>query len=101
MLTDEAIEVELPEGVGASESDRAVLKAACEAVMALRYERSDAFRETVNALRDAGWSVRWRLGWVVSAKRGNDFEEATGDTLDEALSNVTQLVRADAAAGWP
>ena len=101
MVTNQSIDVELPEGLAASPTDRAVLKAECEAVMALHHERSPEFRENVHALEDAGWTIRWRLGWHVTAKRGSDFEEASGRTLEEALSGVTQLVRADSADRWP
>ncbi len=101
MLTDESIEIDLPEGAAASECDRAILKAACEAVMALRYERSPEFRQTVQRLRDEGWSVRWKLAWVVDLKREGDSEEATGATLDEALGQVAQLALADTASRWP
>ncbi len=101
MLTDESIEVDLPEGAATNECDRAILKAACEAVMALRYERSREFRETIQRLRDDGWAVRWSLGWVVTARRGEDSEQATGATLDEALGQVAQLARTDTAARWP
>ncbi len=101
MLTDESIEVELPEGVATSEIDREVLKAACEAVLTLRFERSADFRERLQRLEDMGWVVRWRLGWVASAKKGPHFEEATGRTLDEALRELTQLAQADMVTGWP
>lgn len=100
MLTDESIEVELPEGVATSEVDREVLKAACEAVMTLRYEQSAAFRDTLQRLEDQGWIVRWRLGWVASAKKGPHFEEATGRTLDEALRELAQLAQTDMVTGW-
>ena len=98
---NERISIDLPENCGATECDRAVLKAACEAIVALRFERSRDCVESLRRLADEGWTTHWSLGWVVTAKRGNDFEEATGKTLEEAVRQVAQIAQTDIVVGGP
>jgi hypothetical protein len=48
----------------------------------------------VKELEGDGWTVRWGLTWRAEAKRGEEYEEATGKTLDEADTAATQSVEA-------
>ena len=45
--------------------------------------------------------VKWGLAWRAEAKRGADYEEATGATLEQALSGVAQLARLDMVGRVP
>ncbi len=101
MLAKRTLEVPLPERVELNVADRELLVATFQALVALRYEKDRRWELTLKQLEDDGWKVRWGLTWRAEAKRGNDYEEATGATLDEALSGVAQLVRLDMAGRAP
>jgi len=81
--------------------DRELLVATFQALIALRCERDRRWEMVRKQLEDDGWKVRWGLTWRAEAKRGDDYEEATGATLDEALAGVAQLARADMAGRAP
>jgi hypothetical protein len=77
--------------------DLELLKASFQALVALRCDWEDLLRE----LKENGWTVRWGLTWRAEAKRGEDYEEATGPTLDEALTGLAQLVSLDMVGHAP
>jgi len=101
MLTRRTLEVPLPERMELAGDDRELLVATFQALIALRCERDRRWEMVRKQLEDDGWKVRWGLTWRAEAKRGEDYEEATGTTLDEALAGVAQLVRFDMAGRGP
>ena len=78
-----------------------LLKATFQAIISLRCDCSSEWDRTLRELQVDGWAVNWRLKWVAEAKRGTDFEQASGTTLDEVFSQLQQLTRLDTVAGCP
>jgi hypothetical protein len=101
MLAKRTLEVPLPESVALNDVDLELLKASFQALVALRCERGREWEGRLRQLKEDGWTVRWGLTWRAEAKRGEDYEEATGATLDEALAGVAQLVSLDMAGHVP
>jgi len=101
MLAKRTLEVPLPDGVKLDGVDVELLKATFQALVALRGERDRRWELTLKQLEDDGWKVKWGLAWRAEAKRGEDYEEATGATLDEALAGVAQFARADMVGHAP
>src|SRR5664279_604281 len=86
MLARRTLEVPLPESVVLNDVDLELLKASFQALVALRCERGREWEGLLRQLKEDGWTVRWGLTWRAEAKRGEDYEEATGPTLDDALA---------------
>ena len=101
MLAKRILEVPLPDGVRLDGTDLELLKATFQALVSLRGEKDRRWELLEKQMRDDGWTVRWGLAWRAEAKRGDDYEEATGATLQEALSGVAQLVRVDMVGHVP
>ncbi|MEO8053645.1 MAG: hypothetical protein ABI768_00725 [Acidobacteriota bacterium] len=101
MLAKRTLEVPLPDGVKLDGLDLELLKATFQAIAALRAEKDRRWELTLKQLEDDGWKVKWGLAWRAEAKRGEDYEEATGATLDEALASVAQFARADMVGHAP
>lgn len=101
MLARRTVEVPLPESVTLNEVDLELLKASFQALVALRCEKGREWQDLLGQLRDDGWTVRWGLAWRAEAKRGEDYEEATGPTLDRAFAELAQLARADMVGHAP
>lgn len=95
------LEVPIPEGLDPKGDDLELLKAVFQALTALRVSQGREWLAKVEGLEGDGWTVRWGLAWHVQVKRGEDYEEATGATLDEALHAVSQLVAAEFAGHVP
>jgi hypothetical protein len=95
------LEVPIPDDVKLDGVDVELLKATFQALVALRGERNRRWELTLKQLEDDGWKVKWGLTWRAEAKRGEDYEEATGATLDEALAGVAQFARADMVGHAP
>ncbi len=95
------LEVPIPDGVRLDAADTELLKATFQALVSLRGEKDRRWEATLKGLEDDGWAVRWGLAWRAEAKRGADYEEATGPTLGEALSGVAQLARVDMVGHVP
>lgn len=95
------LEVPIPDDVKLDGLDVELLKATFQALVALRGERDRRWELTLKQLEDDGWKVKWGLAWRAEAKRGEDYEEATGATLDEALAGVAQFARADMVGHAP
>lgn len=94
-------EVPIPDGVDPKRDDLELLKAFFQAVTALRVSQGRDWLARVSALEREGWAVRWGLVWKAEVKRGEEYEDATGATLDEALDAVSQMVAAEFAGHVP
>ncbi len=95
------IEVPMPEGVDPTVDDQELLKAVFQALTALRVSQGRGWLAKVRELEADGWKVRWGLTWRAEMKRGEEYEEATGATLDEALEAVSQTALAEFAGHVP
>ena len=95
------LEVPIPDGVDPKGDDLELLKAVFQALTALRVSQGRDWLAKVKELEGDGWTVRWGLTWRAEAKRGEEYEEATGTTLDEALNGVAQMVVAEYAGHVP
>jgi hypothetical protein len=95
------LEVPIPEGLDPKGDDLELLKAVFQALTALRVSQGRDWLAKVHGLESDGWTVRWGLTWHAQVKRGEDYEEATGATLDEALGAVSQMVAAEFAGHVP
>jgi hypothetical protein len=101
MHARKTLEVPIPDNMKLDVADVELLKATFQALVALRGERDRRWELTLKQLEDDGWKVKWGLAWRAEAKRGEDYEEATGATLDEALAGVAQFARADMVGHAP
>ncbi|MGE5346887.1 MAG: hypothetical protein ACM3JH_13115 [Acidithiobacillales bacterium] len=101
MLARRTLDIPLPDRMELGGADRELLVATFQALLALRCERDRRWEMIQKQMEDDGWKVRWGLTWRAEAKRGDDYEEATGTTLDEAVASVAQLVRLDMAGRLP
>jgi hypothetical protein len=101
MRVKRTLEVPIPDRVEMSPGDLELLKATFQALVALRAEKNPAWEGLVRQMESDGWKVQWGLTWRAEAKRGEDYEEATGTTLEEALSGVAQLVMTDMVGHTP
>ena len=95
------IEVDLPADIQPTEIDLELLKATFQAIVTLRYECKREREECLKRLEGDGWSVHWGLTWVAEAKRGECFEQASGRTVEAALTQLYQLTRLNMLAGCP
>lgn len=95
------IDVSLPPGADPDDKELDLLRAAFQVIAALRLQQGTQWKETMSHLELEGWTVRWSLTWRAEAKRGEEYEEATGASLDEALSRVSGLVMADTVGRVP
>ena len=101
MARTDTIEVPLPEGVHPSKLDLELLKATFQAIVTLRTEGGKEWEQVLCQLERDGWSVRWGLCWHAEAKRGEDFETASGKTLDATFTELAQLARLDMVGHCP
>jgi len=95
----QVLHINLPEEI--SPANVELLKATFQAIMALRCDCSSEWDRRLRELELDGWRVHWKLTWVADAKRGEDYEQASGKTLDEVFSQLQQLTRLDTLAGCP
>ena len=101
MQSRRIIEVPIPEGIDPKRDDLELLKAFFQAVTALRVSQGRDWLAKVSELEADGWTVRWGLVWQAQVKRGEEYEESTGTTLDEALNGVAQIAAAEFAGHVP
>jgi len=101
MAGGSSIEVPLPTGVDPTRLDVELLKAAFSAIVTLRYETSSKWEAALHQLEEDGWSVHWGLTWHAEARKGDDYEEASGKTLDETFAQLAQLARLDMVGHCP
>jgi hypothetical protein len=95
------IQVSLPEGVKPSRLDLELLKATFQAIVTLRIGGGREWEQTLCQLERDGWNVQWGLCWHAEAKRGDDYEQANGRTLDGAFAELAQLARLDMVGHCP
>lgn len=96
-----SVEVPLPKGTVPSRLDIELLRATFQAMVTLRLEGSRQWEEVLCQLEHDGWSVNWGLCWHAEARRGGDYEQANGRTLDDTFSELAQLARLDMVGHCP
>jgi len=101
MARASSIEVPLPTGIEPTRLDVELLKAAFSAIVTLRYEASSEWEAALHQLEGDGWSVHWGLTWHAEARKGDDYEQASGRTLDETFAELAQLARLDMVGHCP
>ena len=101
MAAARILEVPLPDGINPTGVDLELLKATFQAIASLRCECDSEWKKITEQLECEGWKVRWGLTWIAEAHRGEDYEEARGRTMDEALGQLQQLTRLAAVSGCP
>ena len=99
MAASQMLHIPLPEDLPPTNVE--LLKATFQAILSLRCDCSNEWDRTLRELELDGWTVNWKFKWVAEAKRGTDFEQACGKTLDEVFSQLQQLTRLDTIAGCP
>ena len=52
-------------------------------------------------LRSRGWEVSSHLVWVAVARRGAELEEAEGQTREEALARLVEVLRLEEGGRLP
>jgi hypothetical protein len=95
MAARHVIEVPLPEGVEPGREEIDLLEGVLGVLLGLRYGAEREGDELSRRLRERGWSVRVRPGWVAEARRGSDVEKAAGPTRAAALAALESLARLD------
>jgi hypothetical protein len=101
MAAARILEVPLPDGINPTGIDLELLKATFQAIASLRCECDCNWKEITEHLETEGWKVHWGLTWVAEAHRGEDYEEARGRTMDEALTQLHQATHLATAGGCP
>jgi hypothetical protein len=100
MDTKHVIEVPLPEGMQPAAEELESLGTLLRAVVEL-HAGGHAWEAVARHLEEEGWTLHTRVGWIVEARRGRDFERATALTRDEAFSELQSLVLLDAEPSPP
>lgn len=101
MAGTKMIEVALPEGAAPSPEDLEALRATLGAVVGLHFPEEAGWEAVERELAADGWQVSLRLMWVAEARKGREFEQASGRTKEEACGRLLQLTRVDEPAGVP
>jgi hypothetical protein len=101
MARASSIEVPLPTGFDPTRLDLELLKAAFSAIVTLRCETSRDWEDALHQLEADGWRVHWGLTWHADARKGDDYEQASGKTLDETFAELAQLARLDMVGHCP
>jgi hypothetical protein len=98
MDTTRVIEVPLPEGLppGEVESLSTLLRAVVEL-----HGGGHAWEKVARRLEEEGWALHTRVGWIVEARRGRDFEQAAALSRDAAFAELQSLVQLDAVPSPP
>jgi hypothetical protein len=101
MAPTRTIEIPLPEGIQPTRRDLELLKATFQAIASLRCECGCDWENILHQLQSNGWQVHWGLTWIAEAKRGEDFEQVRGATLDEAFAELAENTRIAEVGGCP
>ncbi len=101
MSETRTIEVRLPEGHDFRDAELETLRAACEALAGFSDQGDPEIQGQIKAMTEQGWEVQRNLTWVARAVRKREYEEATGDTPDQALCRLCQLVGLHTVEGCP
>ncbi len=99
MTNDIMIHVPVPEEMAPTNVE--LLRSLFEAMVRVRCDCSQEWERIVRELQCDGWNVKWRLTWIAEAKRGEDYEQVSGDTLDKVLDQLQQMARLDTVANCP
>jgi hypothetical protein len=94
------LKIELPVGGELDAGDLETLRIACEALAKLACGRVERPRQ-ITAMTAEGWQVRSGLAWIARAERGNQYEEAVGDSRCEALCRLAEEIGLRAVEGCP
>jgi len=100
-MANSIIEIPLPDGVQASTAEVELLKVTFQAFLRLRCADCERQKELMQGIEECGWKVHCGLSWVAEARRGSDYEQATGETMDDALSSLYHLTRMAKLEGCP
>ncbi|HOX24840.1 MAG TPA: hypothetical protein PLL30_03630 [Candidatus Krumholzibacteria bacterium] len=95
------IEVELPDCLAMAPDDIEVLRTTFQTIITLASGGCDGPDEHLRAMRDQQWAVHWRLTWVAQARRDSQFEEAKGETKQQALAQLRRLTSLHEIEGTP
>jgi hypothetical protein len=101
MAPTHTIEIPLPEGLQPTSHDLELLKATFQAIASLRCESGSEWEKIFHQLEADGWKVTWGLTWIAEAKRGEDYEQVRGATLDEAFAELAENTRIAEVGGCP
>lgn len=100
MNDSQTIEIRLPMGRELSDDDLDILRTACEAFASLTCQ-GDEMPSQVRAMKGEGWQVRSGLTWIARAERSHTYEEAIGETRNEALCKLSQMLGLHTVDGCP
>jgi hypothetical protein len=100
MDTKHVIEVPLPEGMQPAPEELESLGTLLRAVVEL-HAGGHGWEAVARRLEEEGWTLHTRVGWIVEARRGRDFEQAAALTRDEAFAELQSLVQLDAEPSPP
>jgi hypothetical protein len=101
MAATRTIEIPLPEGLEPSPHDLALLRVTFQAIASLRCECGCDWEHVLHRLEQDGWKVTWGLTWTAEAKRGDDYEQVRGATLDELFGELAEATRLTEVGGCP
>ena len=73
---------DLRRDIGLSQAEKAIV------ALANRCGRNS--ERPCRMMEDDGWEVKWTLGWVATAQRGKEYEEASGKTRKEAMMRLRE-----------
>ena len=96
MDTKRVIEVPLPEGLQPAPEELESLGTLLRAVVEL-HAGGHAWEAVLRKLHEEGWTVHTRVGWIVEARRGRDYEQAAALTRDAAFAELQSLAKLDVA----
>ena len=96
-----SIQVELPDDLAASADNLEVLRTVFQTIITLSREGGSRTNPDLQAMLGGDWEVRCGLTWSATAQRGKEFETATGNTKEEALSQLRQMTCLHEMDGCP
>lgn len=100
MDNTQTIEITLPHGAELSDDDIDILRMACEAFVGVSCGGGETPSQ-VQAMKGEGWQVRSGLTWIAKAERSHTYEEAMGETREEALCRLSQMLGLHTVDGCP
>jgi len=101
MQESRSIEVRLPAGLETSADDLEVLRTTFQTIISLTQPGGSSPCERIRDMREQEWDVHWGVTWLVSARRGKDYEEATGRTREEAMERLREATCLHDSDGCP
>jgi len=101
MAEKRTIAVPLPEEFEIHPDDLDVMRATFQSIVALANRCGRNSERPCRMMEDDGWEVKWTLGWVATAQRGKEYEEASGKTRKEAMMRLREATCLHEAGGCP